>query len=184
MPQVTRAKSVLRTEHFQTIKRERTNKLLLNYTSHVPEARIDAHYVDNSDAAKSYFGITYHYIIRTEGQIEVGRDPLTCSSGSRLKRYQKGAMFIGIVGGLSADNGYRVDTITEAQEKSLEWLMQAISDSLGVALEVTDYLENWSASRSLTAAGSVKSLHSQTVDILYALMTDGELAASPDRIEV
>lgn len=180
-PRVTRATSVLRTEFFATSERERTNKLVLNYTSHVPDPRIDAHYVDFSDAMKSYFGITFHYLIKTNGDIEVGRDPKTCSAGSRMKRFQKGAIFVGIVGGLSADTGYRKDTITDEQEVSLEWLMQSISNSLDAELEVSDYIEGWGLSRS-SAAGSEKSRNNELFNILYAEMTDEELAASPDRL--
>ena len=181
-PKVTRAVSTLRTEHFQTIKRERTNKLLLTYTGHVPDPRIDAHYVDSSDAMKSYFGITYHYIIKTNGDIEVGRNPLTCSTGSRQKRFQKGAIFIGIVGGLAAETGYRKDTITPEQEASLEWLMQVISNNLEVELEVVDYIEGYGASRS-DAAGSRAARNNEVFNILYSEMTDEELAASPDRLK-
>jgi hypothetical protein len=166
------------------MKRERTCKLLLNYTSHVPDPRIDANYVDHSDAMKFYFGITHHYIIRTGGQIDVGRDPLTVSSGSRLQRLQKGALFIGVVGGLDVETGHRVATITDEQNASLDWLMQAIADSLGQELEVTDYLETWGSPLVAKTEGSKKAIERLTVDLLYNAMTDEELAASPDRITV
>jgi hypothetical protein len=117
--------------------------------------------------------------VKTTGNIEIGRDPLTKSPRTRQRRLHNTAIFIGFVGGLDPETGYRANTITDEQDASLEWLMQAISDSLGVPLEVTDMLTTWRDSRSLK---STVSRDQEIVDAIYAEMTPEELAASPDRI--
>lgn len=178
-PRVSRATSTLRTNLFKTSEREQTTRIVLNYTSHVPDARIDAHYIDHSDACRSYLGITHHYLVKTTGAIEIGRDPLTKSPRTRQRRLHNSAIFIGVVGGLDPETGYRANTITDEQDASVECLMQAISDSLSVPLEVTDMLTTWRDSRSLK---STASRDQAIVDAIYAEMTADELAASSDRI--
>lgn len=178
-PRLSRATSNLRTNLFKTSLREQTTRIVLNYTGHVPDPRIDAQYIDHSDACRSYLGITHHYLVKTTGNIEIGRDPLTKSPRTRQRRLHNTAIFIGFVGGLDPETGYRANTITDEQDASLEWLMQAISDSLGVPLEVTDMLTTWRDSRSLK---STVSRDQEIVDAIYAEMTPEELAASPDRI--
>ncbi|SIT81218.1 hypothetical protein SAMN05421665_1235 [Yoonia rosea] len=181
-PKVHRAAALLRTELFPTMYRETTNKIVLAYTSHVPDPRIDAAAIDMLDATDHYLGCSHHYVISTEGRIEVGRNPLTRSSRTRIKRYQQQALFIGVVGGLAAGNGHRADTITAAQEEAVEGLLQALADNLGVELEVFDHIANWNASHNLQSKDIGQTIRADTIDILYALMTDEELAASDERI--
>jgi hypothetical protein len=179
---VHRAASLLRTEMFATMDREITNKIVLAYTDHVPDPRIDAQFIDYTDGSKGYFGCSHHYVIGTEGRIEIGRDPRTRSSRTRMKRMHREAIHIGVVGGLSADTGYRVDTINDAQNAAVDWLTQQLADTLGTSLEITDHIETWAASRDLHSKEAGKSIRANTIDHLYALMTDEELAASDDRI--
>jgi hypothetical protein len=102
----------------------------------VNDPRIDAAFLDLIDSKKGYFGLTYHYIIRTNGQIEIGRDPKTISSVGK-RHLQPSQIVIGIVGGLSLDAKQEANETPE-QEAALEWLMQALADTLMVPLEVTD----------------------------------------------
>ena len=105
------------------------------------DPRIDAAFLEPIDSKKGFFGLTYHYIIRTNGHIEIGRNPKTISSAGK-RHLQHSQIVIGIVGGLSfdADNNSvkQVANETPEQEASLEWLMQALADTLRVPLEVTD----------------------------------------------
>ena len=179
-PRVNRAAFTLRTYLFKTSEREQTNRLVLTYTNHVPDPRIDAHYIDLTDAQRSYLGINAHYIVKTNGDIERGRDPHTKSTRSRQKNLIDNAIFIAVVGGRDAETGYRAATITDEQDASVEWLMQAISDSLGVPLEITDMLATWRDSRSLT---STRTRDQEIVDAVYAGMTPEERAAPPDRLK-
>ena len=179
---VHRAAGLLRTELFPVMDREKANKVVINYTGHVPDPRLDAHAIDMLDASLHYLGGTHHYVVTTEGRIEVGRDPRTRSSRTRTKRYHREAIFVGIVGGLAADNGHRIATITEAQNEAGAWLLQALADNLGVELEVIDHVENWNASRDLNSKDHAKALRSEILELLYANMTDDEIAMSEDRI--
>jgi hypothetical protein len=179
-PRVSRAAFNLRTNLFKTSEREQTNRVVLTYTNHVPDPRIDAHYIDLTDAQRSYLGINAHYIVKLNGDIERGRDPHTKCTRSRQKNLIDNAIFIAVVGGRDAETGYRAATITGEQDASVEWLMQAISDSLGMPLEVSDFLETWRDSRS---TASTRSRDQEFVDMVYAGMTPEELAASPDRLQ-
>ena len=184
MPQVKRAVFTLRTELFPTMHREITNKIVLSYTGHVPDNRVDAQFVEYTDCTKGYFGCSFHYVITTEGIIEVGRDPRTRSSRTRMRRMHKSAIFIGVVGGLALDTGYRTNTTTPEQDVSVEWLVQELADTLGESLELTDYIETWGDSRSLTSPNAGKARDTEFLSILYANMDDTELAATTDRVTI
>ena len=173
--QVHRAVGSLRTELFPVMYRERTDKVVLNYTGHVPDPRLDAQAIDLLDASRHYLGCTHHYIIGTSGRIEIGRDPLTRSPRTRTKRFHNQAIFVGVVGGLAAATGNRIATITDAQHEAVEWLLQALADTLNVALEVADHIENWEASRKLQSKDSFKSLKTEALDLLHDQMTAAEL---------
>lgn len=182
--QVHRASSTLRPELFTTLDRDLTNKLVIGYTNHVPDPRIDAAFIDYIDASRGYFGCAWHYVVGTKGRIEIGRDPRTRSSNTNQRRMHREAIHIGLVGGLATDTGYRVATVTEAQNEAVEWLIQAIADTLGVPLELTDNTEHWAASRSLTSKDAATAIAADTFQRLYDAMTDDELAASDDRLTV
>ena len=145
-PLISTARTVLRTDHFATRERPSTQSLWVRYTNTVNDPRIDAAFLDPLDGKKGYFGLTYHYIIRTNGHIEIGRDPKTISSVGK-RHLQPSQIVIGIVGGLSLGvSGPSPSDIsvqqaaneTPEQEVALEWLMQALADTLMVPLEITD----------------------------------------------
>ena len=180
--QVHRASSLLRTELFPVMDRDKTNRVILSYTGHTPDPRIDAHAIDLFDAGLGYLGGSHHYVITTEGRIEVGRDPWTRSPRTRTKRYQREGIFVGVVGGIDVETGHRLASVTEAQNEAVEWLLQALADNLGVELEVVDHVENFAASRDVHSKDFAKATRAETIDILYALMTDEELAMSDERL--
>mgnify|MGYP000072881165 FL=1 len=112
---------------------------MVRYTNTLNDPRIDTAFLDWIDACKKYFGCTYHYVIMTDGTIEIGRDPETISSaGKRI--YHWDHINIGVVGGLD-EQGNQVANETPEQEAALEWLMQALADTLQVELTVTDHRE-------------------------------------------
>ena len=136
IPLITTARTVLRTDFFKTRERPSTQSLWVRYTNTVNDSRIDAAFLDPLDGKRGYFGLTYHYIIRTNGHIEIGRDPKTISSVGK-RHLQPSQIVIGIVGGLSLDAKQEANETPE-QEAALEWLMQELADTLMVPLEVTD----------------------------------------------
>ena len=137
---INRAASTLKTDAFQTSDRETTRGIVVAYTDTIADPRIDAEFLDWTDASRAYLGCTYHFVVRVDGTAEIGRSPRTISS--RIKKtLQHDHILIGVVGGRD-EEGNRVTTITDAQRNTVELLMQKISDALQVPLEVTDHVEN------------------------------------------
>lgn len=141
--QVRRASSPLRTELFPPLHREVTRSFSIAYTGTAPDPRIDAAALDEFDAADGYFGCSFHYVVKLDGVIEIGRDPRTRTSRTRNHFAKTEAIHIGVVGGYDQKTGRRMASTTVEQENSVEELMQAIADALRVPLEVHDSRENW-----------------------------------------
>ena len=132
------ATSLLRSDLFETRDRVTTTDVCVAYTDTTADPRIDAAYLDYTDAKRRYLGLTFHYIIKVDGSVEIGRNPSAISS--RLPRQdQPTAILIGVVGGRDAA-GKRITTVTDAQRDSVEALLQALADALQVSLGVTDYV--------------------------------------------
>ena len=127
-----------RSKQFPTNLRENDTSpnVHVSPTNTLADARIDARFICGLDAARGYFSCTYHYLIRTNGVIEIGRDPNRITTRVRTGDAHK-SILIGIVGGLT-DTGRLEDTTTAAQEVALEELLQAIADGLNVEIEVND----------------------------------------------
>ena len=77
--------------------------------------------------------IGYHYVIRLDGTVELGR-PLK-EIGSHVQGQNSGSVGICYVGGLG-ENRKALDTLNEAQEKSLTFLVQNLRSKLGKDLKV------------------------------------------------
>lgn len=115
----------------------------VHYTHTINDPRVDAAFLDEIDCGKGYFGVAYNYLIRTNGVIEVARDPRTISSiGPR--HLHPTHIAIGVVGGLELDGSIRANDTPE-QEHALEELLQALADTLQVPLEVEDRRERLKA---------------------------------------
>lgn len=137
VPRVSPAKVTLRTDLFKTRLRDQTLGIRFVYTYSVPDPRIDAAYLDYREACRKNLGISYHYVICTNGDIEVSRDPMTISAAG--PRYQRSThIAVGVVGGLSETTGKSCKTLTAAQADSMSYLEQALSDALNVPLEIED----------------------------------------------
>ncbi len=152
-PLVTTPRKPIRTDFFTTRERPSTLGCWIRYTGTLNDPRIDAVFIDDLDGKKKYFGCTYHYLIRSDGTIELGRDPKTISSVGK-KHVQPHQIVIGVVGGLAFGDNGSVDqaaTDTPEQEASVEWLLQALADTLNVPLEITDGREFLQQGRHLEA---------------------------------
>ena len=137
---ITRSLAPLRTEFFATLHRSETNSAAIAYTDTVADERITASDLDDIDCRVGFFGITYHYLVKPSGQIEIGRDPRTFTSrGNKAFNYSE--IWIGVIGGRD-EQANRISTITPAQREAVEELMQRIADCLQVPLEVNDMVEN------------------------------------------
>ena len=133
----------LRVDTFPTRERLSTTGLNISYTNTIADDRIDAHAMDYFDACKAYLGCTFHYVIRLDGVVEIGRNPRTLSSRGRSATRKQDTIFIGVVGGLNFEDGKRIDSITDAQREAVAELEQAIADTLNTPLDVIDFIVGW-----------------------------------------
>lgn len=151
---ITPPAKTIRTDLFATRDRSDTRGILIRYSNTINDPRIDAVALDEWDCCRGYFGCISHFVIRTCGRVEIGRNPRTISSA--LKPWlSPDHLVVSVVGGLDPD-GTLIANETEAQEASLETLLQAIADALGVPLEITDqraYLRNKAYAEYLAATG-------------------------------
>lgn len=151
---VTPPYKMLRTDHFKTSERSSTRGILVRYSNTVNDPRIDAIALDHFDACQSFFGCTAHYLVRSDGRVEVGRDPRTISSVAK-GHMAYDHLVVSVVGGLD-ENGNLVANDTPEQEESLEKLLIAIATALDTPLEVTDnraFLRNLAYADYLAAIG-------------------------------
>lgn len=140
-PRITPAVSLLRTDLFRTMLRESTKGVYVTYTNTPADPRIDAVALDHLDACSGHLGCTYHYVVRTSGQIEIARNPLTIAARPRNQVTRLDHIVVGVVGGRSSEeekNYELLDTVNEDQLDALEWLYQSLADALQVELEIDD----------------------------------------------
>ena len=105
-------------------------------TATICDPRIDSAFICEMDCKRSFFSNSYHYIVRTNGIIEIGRDPNRISTRVRgVSRFN--SILIGVVGGITS-KGELKDTTTPAQAAAIEELIQAIADGLNRSIDVTD----------------------------------------------
>jgi hypothetical protein len=88
-------------------------------------------------------GGLWHYLVLTNGKVEIGRDPRAISTRSASYAVTTEAIHVGIVGGYYPETGERRDTITPEQAVSVEELLQALADALNVPLEVHEAHLSW-----------------------------------------
>mgnify|MGYP001823256391 CR=1 FL=1 len=87
------------------------------------------------DASQAFLSITYHYVVRSDGRVEIGRNPRTVSTRGRVTAHHCN-LYVGVVGGRTKD-GWPDYSITDAQHEATERLMQEISNVLNTPLEIT-----------------------------------------------
>ena len=163
---IRRARSILRTDMFKTLPREQTTGVSIVYTNTIADPRIDAHALDQVDAAKFHFGITYSYVVLMDGNVELGRDPLTHNSAGPLATRHCNIL-IGVVGGCD-ENGKAISTITSAQRDAVEWLIQALANALSRPLEITDVVEDRSVRDQMLQQGEAEEAEEEALDLADA----------------
>lgn len=93
------------------------HKIILHCTATKPDQDICAADVDEWHRARGWKGIGYHYLIRLDGSVELGR-PLD-QIGAHCKGQNEGSVGIAYAGGLN-DRGKPEDTMTGMQE--IAWM--------------------------------------------------------------
>lgn len=102
--------------------------IIIHCAATKPSMDVGLKEIDQWHRAKGYFGIGYHYVIRRNGEIEVGR-PLD-AAGAHAKGHNANSIGICLVGGLD-DNGNPACNYTESQWAQLEYLVNALKQRCG-----------------------------------------------------
>ncbi len=91
--------------------------------------------IDRWHRERGFNGIGYHFVVRLDGTIEVGR--LLSLAGAHTTGHNQNTIGICYIGGLDED-GKAKDTRTDEQKKALRWLITAIKTHMpyGLGLRV------------------------------------------------
>lgn len=112
---------MLRTDLFKTVDRASTRFIAVRDTLTKPSANIDALVIDTIHCRQGRLGIGYHFLIITNGDIQLCRDVATVGSHSR--DYDDRSVAIGIVGGTD-EEGVRLNTRNPEQLEALQDLTE------------------------------------------------------------
>lgn len=117
---------VLRTDMFKTVDRAETRFIAIRDTLTRPDVapEMDAKSLDTLHCNQGRLGIGYHFLLLTEGTIQLCRDIETCGSHSRS--YDTVSVSVGIVGGTD-EEGNRVNTRTSEQQEALGDLIEFLT---------------------------------------------------------
>lgn len=98
-------------------------RIFLHCTATREGQDVDAAAIKRWHLARGWSDIGYHFVIRPDGTIEIGRDESV--PGSHVKGFNTGSIGVVYVGGLDAQ-GKAKDTRTDAQKKAMEWLCREL----------------------------------------------------------
>ena len=107
---------MLRTDLFKTVDRAETRFIAVRDTLTQADPNIDIVEMDVRHCRQGRLGVGYHFLLKVNGDIQLGRDINTIGSHSR--KYDCNSVAIGLVGGVD-ENGDRMFTRTADQEDAL-----------------------------------------------------------------
>lgn len=87
--------------------------------------------IDRWHKSQGWESIGYHFVITLDGGIEDGR-PLK-TPGAHVKQHNSTTIGICYIGGLSADGKRAENTLNEAQERALEFLLRTLREKWPMA---------------------------------------------------
>ena len=90
--------------------------------------------IDRYPRSLGWKGCGYHYVIPTDGTIEVGRPEVVV--GAHCKHHNRHSIGVAYVGGLAADGQTPCDTRTDAQKRALRSLLEDLHTRYPKALIV------------------------------------------------
>lgn len=111
--------------------------IIIHCAATKPSMDIGAKEIDNWHRAKGYFGIGYHYVIRRNGEVELGR-PLD-KAGAHAKGHNETSIGVCLVGGID-DRGNPENNFTPEQWAELAKLVTDLQGRFG-ALKVIGHNE-------------------------------------------
>lgn len=107
------------------LERERTDYIVVHCSATTDKQDIGRAEIDRWHRAKGWFGIGYHFVIRRDGTVEVGR-PLK-EPGAHVAGYNHNSVGICMVGGVDAnDTSKAVNNFTPKQFESLAKLVKEL----------------------------------------------------------
>lgn len=97
------------------------SEIVIHCSATPPSMDIGAREIRSWHLAKGWRDIGYHFVVRRDGKIELGR-PLE-QTGAHVRGFNANSIGICYVGGVN-ESGHATDTRTEAQNVSLELLVR------------------------------------------------------------
>lgn len=101
------------------------NDIILHCTDTAPDPKIGVEQIDQWHRQQGWNGCGYHYVVRTDGTVERGRD--IAQPGAHCYGHNAESIGICYVGGQD-DDGYHADTRTPEQRIALRALLTVLHD--------------------------------------------------------
>lgn len=105
-------------------KRTETDHIVVHCAATTAKMDIGRADIDRWHRAKGWFAIGYHYVIRRDGTLEVGRPEDVV--GAHVLNHNSNTVGICLAGGLAEDKKTPEDNFTEAQFETLEKLLREL----------------------------------------------------------
>lgn len=96
------------------------NLVVIHCSATPPSMNIGKSVIDKWHRAKGFFGCGYHYVIKRNGKVEIGRPEETI--GAHTQGYNERSIGICIVGGISEEKGNPECNYTDEQWETLKTL--------------------------------------------------------------
>ena len=109
------------------------SKIILHCTATFPGQDIGFLEVDRWHRARGFDSCGYHYIVRLNGQVEIGRT--IDVQGAHCKRENFDSIGIAYVGGLDHE-GNPENTLYECQRDSIDRILDSLACVLGTDLQI------------------------------------------------
>ncbi len=111
--------------------KRKINKIIIHCSATPPSMDVDANTVDEWHKQRGWSGIGYHFFIKRDGQIQLGR-PLE-KSGAHTKGHNKNSIGICYAGGVDSEM-IPEDNRTSAQIASLLLLLRLLKNMFPTAI--------------------------------------------------
>lgn len=105
--------------------RERTDYLVIHCAQTKPSMDIGLREIDQWHKRRGWLGCGYHFVIRRNGQIEIGR--AIQEHGAHVKGFNHNSLGICLVGGMDEDGDFDPD-YTQKQWDSLDALVETLKN--------------------------------------------------------
>lgn len=148
--------------------RPETKYLVVHCAASQNLPKFDWKTIDQIHRAQGWLGIGYHFVIRTNGEIQEGR-PLD-TIGSHVKGHNSDSVGICLIGGVDS-NGRSENNFTDAQMKSLLELLDALRTYYRDSVEVLGH-RDFKGVRKDCPCFDVKTWYKENSTAKFAVMDD------------